>query len=212
MNQDYYEFLEAKSYQYLYRVAGKRFYEGENYQNTRTKLILFNGFRNQEIKELKTGNYMFMDPITKLVIRDIESYEIYLPNFKNSCYDNSDVDVSLSLFSASSYDSMRKLTKNPLDLIVIEELERLAMDENFIFEYDHEIVRKKTENSIRKESYEHGLQDGMEQGIRQGIEEGVEQNRIEIARNMLQKGIDIHTISECTSLTEEEIEKLENKS
>ena len=70
----------------------------------------------QVFKELKIGNYIFVDPITGLVIKDIESFEIYLPNFKNPWYDSSEVNVSLSLFSVSSYDSMRKITNNPLDL------------------------------------------------------------------------------------------------
>ena len=168
MNDNYYRFLDSKNYQYLYRIAGKRFKEGEKYQNTQTKLILLNDFRNPKMKELKTGNYMFMDPETNLVIEDIESYEIYLPNFKNPCYDNSEVEVSLSLFSAESYNNMRELTNNPLDLIIIEELEKLAMDEKFLFEYDHEIARKKTENSIRAEGYEDGLQEGIEQGMERG--------------------------------------------
>lgn len=203
MNNSYYQFLETKSYQYLYRVAGKRFIQGEKYESTKTKLILFNNFLNPEIKELKTGNYMFMDPVTSIVIEDIESFEIYLPNFKNSCYDSSEIDVSLSLFSASSYEEMRKLTENPKDIIVIEELERLAMDEEFIFEYDHEIDRKKTENSIRAEGYDDGLQDGIEQG---------EKNKqIEIAKTMLKKGIDNKTISECTGLLEKDIIGLTNE-
>lgn len=204
MNQDYYQFLEAKSYQYLYRVAGKRFYVGEDYESTQTKLILFNDFRNPKMKELKTGNYMFMDPETNLIIEDIESFEIYLPNFKNSCYDNNEVDVSLSLFSASSYDSMRELTNNPKDLIIIEELERLAMDEKFLFEYDHEIDRKKTENSIRKESYENGLQDGLEQG---------EKNKqVEIVKAMIEDGVSIDKVSSYVDLSVDEINKIINKS
>lgn len=215
MNKDYYDFLETKSYQYLFRTAGRRFLSGEDYENTQTKLILFNNFRNEKIKELKTGNYIFMDPLTGLVIEDIESYEIYLPNFKNSCYDSSEVDVSLSLFSAKSYDNMRELTSNPLDLLIIEELERLAMDESFLFEYDREIVRKKTENSIRKESYNNGVMDGMEKGIKQGMKQGVEQGeknkQIEIARNLLKTDLSLKQISKATTLSEKEIEEIANE-
>lgn len=118
---------------------------------------------NSNMREIKIGNYIFTDPVTNLIIEDIESFEIYLPNFKNSCYDNNEIDVSLSLFSANSYEKMKKLTNQKKDLMIIEELERVAVDEKFLFEYDQEIVRMKTENSIRSEGYEDGLQDGIEQ-------------------------------------------------
>lgn len=204
MNQDYYDFLEVKNYQYLYRIAGNRFETGENYKSKPTKLILFNQFKNKKDESSKTGNYMFMDPISKIVIDDIESYEIYLPNFKNICYDNNEVDISLSLFSADSYDNMRKLTNNPKDLKIIKKLEDLAMNEKFIYDYDHEAVMRKTENSIRLDGYNSGKRDGFEQGI----EKGTMQEKLEIAKSMLAKGISIEVISDCTKLSVEEIKSL----
>jgi len=204
MNQDYYEFLQVKNYGYLYRTAGNRFLSGEKYSNKQTKLILFNNFKNPKDLTNKTGNYMLMDPNSNLVIEDIESFEIYLPHFKKVCYDSNEVDVSLSLFSASSYSEMRKLTDNKKDLLVIEELEKMAMEEDWVFAYDHEIVRKKTENSIRFESYQKGLEDGKEEGK----EEGSKESKIEIAKSMLKKNMAINLISELTGLTKEEIKKL----
>ena len=204
MNQYYYEFLQIKNYSYLYRIARKRFETGEKYSSKQTKLILFNNFKNLKDPMNKTGNYIFMDPVTKLVIEDIESFEIYLPNFNKACYDNNEVDVSLSLFSATSYDSMRKLTKNPKDLEVIKELEKLAMDERFIYAYDAENERKMTENSIRSESYEKGLQEG----IKTGKEEGIQERNIEIAKSMLKDNMSIDTVSKYTGLSVNDIELL----
>lgn len=204
MNNDYYEFLQAKNYQYLFREAGSMYDVGEDYGDKKTRLILFNNFKNKKSPEIKTGNFIFEDPLNHITIDDIESYEIYLPNFKKICYDSDEVDVSLSLFSATSFDEMRELTQNPKDIEVIKELERLAMDEEFKIHYDQEAVRKKTENSIRKESYEKGLV----QGIEQGIEKGMEQKNVEIVKNMLKKNIDIKTISECTGLPVEDINNL----
>ena len=209
MNKEYYEFIDSKNYQYLYREAGSLYDTGEDYQDRKTKLISFNNYRNKKIPSLKMGSYVFIDPKTKLRIEDIESYEIYLPNYKKVCYDSSELEVSLSLFSADSFDKMRKLTNNPRDIKIIEELERLAMDEEFKLHYNAEAVKRKTENSIKKESYRHGLEDG----ITQGIEEGSKQKEIEIATNLLKLGnISIDDISKTTGLTVEEIEKLsENK-
>ena len=108
------------------------------------------------------------------------------------CYDNSEINVSLSLFSATSYDEMRRLTSNPKDLEIIEELEKMAMEEKWVYAYDHEIVRKKTENSIRSESYE----------------KGEKNKQIEIAKLMLKDDIPLESISKYTGLSIDEINKL----
>ena len=47
-----------------------------------------------------------------------------------------------------------------------------------------------------------------ETGREEGREEGSKQKSFDIARRMLQKGIDIETISELTGLTEKEISEL----
>ena len=64
----------------------------------------------------------------------------------------------------------------------------------------------------RKEGKEEGLKEGhkegKEEGIKEGREEGAKQNSCDIAKRMLEKGIDIETISELTGLTEKEISKL----
>ena len=47
-----------------------------------------------------------------------------------------------------------------------------------------------------------------ETGREEGREEGAKQNSCDIAKRMLEKGIDIETISELTGLTEKEISEL----
>ena len=48
MNNNYYKFLTNKNYQYLYRVAGTRFEQGEDYSDKPSKLILFNNYVNRK--------------------------------------------------------------------------------------------------------------------------------------------------------------------
>lgn len=204
MNKEYYDFLESKNYQYLYREAGSIYDTGERYGNKLTKLILFNNFKNKKSPEIKNGNYIFEDPINKIVIDDIESFEIYLPNYKKLCYDSSEIEVSLSLFTATSFEEMRKLTRNSKDIKIIEELERLAMDNEFKINYDQEAVKRKTENSIREESYSKGI----ERGIKQGIEQGIKDSKIEIARMMISDNKPIDEIIKYTGFTINEINNL----
>jgi predicted transposase YdaD len=56
-----------------------------------------------------------------------------------------------------------------------------------------------------------GLKQGLEQGIKQGLEEGKKQGelktKIETAKKLLKKGIDIEIISEATGLSKKELKK-----
>ena len=55
---------------------------------------------------------------------------------------------------------------------------------------------------------EYARETGREEGREEGRAEGVKQNSFDIAKRMLEKGIDIETISELTGLTEKEISVL----
>ena len=59
-----------------------------------------------------------------------------------------------------------------------------------------------------KEGHKKGHKEGKEEGLKEGRAEGVKQNSFDIAKRMLEKGIDIETISELTGLTEKEISEL----
>ena len=76
------------------------------------------------------------------------------------------------------------------------------MEEEWVYAYDQDIVRKKTENSIKKESYEHGIEEGMELGSKE--------KQIEIAKNLMNLNLSINDIIKATGLTKEEIIKLKN--
>ena len=221
INNNYYNFLNNKNYQYLYRVSGSRYDRGEIYDNKETKLILINNYRHKRLPELKIAQYVFNEIRTKDRIRDIESYEIYLPNYKYVSYDSDEEDISLSLFSCKNYEEMRKKTNNPEDIKIIEELEKLAMNEYFIFDYDHEKVRKKTENSIRAEltaeiteeltaKAQKSMERAMQKGMQRGRKEGQKEEKVGIAKKMIALSMKIEDISKVTGFTIEEIKLLEN--
>ena len=55
---------------------------------------------------------------------------------------------------------------------------------------------------------ETGREEGHKVGKEEGRAEGAKKNSFDIAKRMLEKGIDIETISELTCLTEKEISEL----
>ena len=76
-------------------------------------------------------------------------------------------------------------------------------EEEMLLYYDKE----KNDEAIRRGD----ISLARKEGIKQGIIEGVNRRNIEIARNMLNKNLDIDMISEVTGLTKEEIEKLDDR-
>lgn len=223
------ESQSLKGRYYLYRIAGSRFNSGEMYKNTNTKLIMFNNYRNSAFKNLNLANYRLNDRDNNLELEDIEIYEIYLPNYHKMCYDKCDeIEKRLWLFNCNSYEEMRKNKLSEEDKAIIDELERLSMDSDFIHNYDHDKVdemlnrtileneTRKAREEARKEGLEEGRQEGIkegieegrQEGIREGIEEGSQNKTISIAKNLLNLNISIEDISKSTGLSLEEIEHL----
>lgn len=188
----------VKNYQYLYRTQSRRFMVGEEYTDKRTILILLNHFKNRENPNLTDAHFTFNDSENNLFIKDIESYEIYLPNYKKTCYDNyNEIGRRLVLFNANSFEEMESITNDPSDLKIIKELRNLSMDEIFLTEYEKEKMQEKLVNSAYSQ--------GMKEGVEQGIEQGNKESKIEIAKKMLEKGMNDEDIFEITGLRREEI-------
>ena len=61
----------------------------------------------------------------------------------------------------------------------------------------------------KEEGLKEGHKEGKEEGIKEGREEGAKQKSFDIAKRMLEKGIETETISELTGLTEKEISELD---
>ena len=76
-------------------------------------------------------------------------------------------------------------------------------------EEGHKVGKEEGLKEGRKEGKEKGRKEGKEEGIKEGREEGAKQKSFDIAKRMLEKGIDIETISELTGLTEKEISELD---
>ncbi|OJW50209.1 MAG: hypothetical protein BGO67_02465 [Alphaproteobacteria bacterium 41-28] len=61
---------------------------------------------------------------------------------------------------------------------------------------------------LKPEVFKRGIEKGIEEGIEKGIKKGRRQERIEMIKAMLLKGIDLETVTEVTTLSKAEIQKL----
>ena len=53
-----------------------------------------------------------------------------------------------------------------------------------------------------------GMEKGMKQGMEKGMKQGMEQRSLEIARKMLEKGMDAASVMEITGLSAEQMQQL----
>jgi predicted transposase/invertase (TIGR01784 family) len=93
---------------------------------------------------------------------------------------------------------MYKVVYNEDSLYIIQELERLGMNDKFRDEYDVELVNRTLMESLKDKGYNVGFNDGNLQGKK------------EIARNLLRENIDINIISKTTGLSVDKILDLKN--
>ena len=71
-----------------------------------------------------------------------------------------------------------------------------------------EMERESELEFAKEEGREKGREEGIEKGIEQGIEQGIEKAKLEVARNMKNRGIRIGDIMLCTGLSEKQVNAL----
>jgi DNA repair protein RadC len=69
----------------------------------------------------------------------------------------------------------------------------------------------KSEQKKSKKKIQESLKKGKEEGIKEGLKEGIKQEKIEIAKSMLSKGLDITLIQQVTNLSKHAIDELANE-
>ena len=91
-----------------------------------------------------------------------------------------------------------------------EEVIKANNDEFVVDWISREEEQKQYEEVMYEKGLNQGKQQGLSEGIAQGKQQGIEQNKIEVAKEMLELNMDLETISRVTKLAKEEIESLRN--
>jgi len=68
-------------------------------------------------------------------------------------------------------------------------------------------IEANTLKKIEAKGFEQGLEKGREEGLEKGIEKGIEKGKLEVARSMKSKGMDLDVISSITGLSVETLTK-----
>ena len=203
MNQFPSEEIKYKDRLYVYSLLAKSLNSGEDIKKKKVIQINFNKEKHPYVSK---GSFYLMDKVTNREIKDFEIYEVYLENYKGIRYNGDNKEEAyLSLFTATSYEELREIAGDDKEALkIVDELERLGIDDKFGVVYDNEMMQKKMINTARNWGYDDGKADGKAEGL----EEGAKAKEIEIAKNLLKDGIPIEVVSKNTGLSEEELENL----
>ena len=95
----------------------------------------------------------------------------------------------------------------------VEDLEVSGFTDAELRAYDKFWDLVSVERTLLDDRYQKGMEEGMEKGMAKGMKQGMakgeevgkSQRSVEIAKNMLAKGMDEATIQEITGLTEDQI-------
>ena len=136
----------------------------------------------------------------------MESYDIYLSNFKGIKYNGKNELATLcSILTSESMEELKEIVGNYKEgLILMSELEKLKLNDEFNAYYDYEAVIRKEKNS----EYASGRDDGLAEGKSLGISEGANKEKLAIAKIMLQGKESLDKIMKYTGLSKKELTML----
>ena len=199
MNQFPSEVTKFKNRLYVYTLLAKSLNSGED---AKKKYIIQINFNKEKHPYVSKASYSVMDLDTHKEIKDFKIHEVYLENYKGIRYngDNKE-EMYLSLFTATSYEELREIAGNEKEALkIVDELEKLGIDDELGAVYDNEQMQKRLLNTARNWGYDDGKAEG--------LEEGKKEEKISIAKNLLKDGMSIESVSKNTGLSIEELQKL----
>ena len=82
------------------------------------------------------------------------------------------------------------------------------IDERIRIQENYDMTLETAIDEAREEGLVQGLERGLEQGLEKGLEQGRNEERLQLIRKMVSRGMTPDRISEMTGLSLEEIETL----
>ena len=200
-NKDY---LHTRSTAYICNIYQSNASVGDTY-NEDTDIIQVNltwglGRNNDEMKI-----YKIMNEKGELYVKNFIIYEINMDYYDKIWYSKNEDEIKKNQYMIMLDLDKKELENMPKDDIVDKYITNVTIvNDNPEFQkyMSEEEDKKKIQNSLLSEARENGINDG--------ISKGASQEKVNIAKNMLNKSISIEDISDITGLSVEEIENIKN--
>lgn len=195
VNTNYNNYLHVRNFTYFSSLYSKKVLRGEEY-DYRTKFLHI---------DFTYGLGNSKDECIKYYIQS-DDKERYLDNIEI-------IEFNMDKIMGYWYNQDKEKVNEYKHLIMLDlktsDLKRLSKGDDFIMEFEEKITALNEDETFQSlMTYEQDQKFILNTEKRISFEEGAEQKKKEIAKSMLEKDMDIETISEITNLTIEEIEKL----
>ena len=106
------------------------------------------------------------------------------------------------MLTTTSKEEMKEIVGNYKEgAIIMSELEKLSLNDEFNIYYDHEAIYKKDLNEKYDEGRESGLVEGRKSGLAEGEVNGSNKEKLAIAKLMLQGKESLEKIVKYTGLS-----------
>ena len=211
--------MDKRTLFYWSRIYNRGIIKGEDYSNL-NKVITINilDFNYIDLENYHTTFTLRENDNTEYKLTDVlELHFIEMPKFKKIENKNLQEDKlqrwMMFLRNDISQEELEVLINMDKDIKKAEEkLEYLSSDpvtQELYFERERALHEKANLiNTGIRQGIQQGIKQGIKQGIQQGIQQGINQEKIEMAKKLLQNNFSVQMIVELTELTEEEINKI----
>lgn len=189
-------YVHPRNMSYLCDVYSHSVLVGKDYDEDKMfiQINLSYGLKDNKLQRI----YKITDEDKHTYVKNFIIYEINMDMYKKIWYDKDKEKIEdnkyIIMLDLEKEDLLKLSNKDKVVSKYMADLEKVNEDYEFREYMSVEEDNRKIMNSLKKEY----------------IKEGLEQGKIEIAKSMLNKGIALKIISECTGLTIEEIERLNN--
>ena len=157
--------------------------------------------------------YKVRDEENKEYIRNLTIYEINMEKYKELLYNEDEEGIEKNKYLIMldmDLEELKKLKKDKVVLDYMEKIERLNQNPMFINWITKEKDEEMIKNTQLRRAKEDGISQGISQGITQGIHQGMDAGKKEVAKSMLEDGMDVEKVSKLTGLSIDMILQIKN--
>ena len=201
-----------RSLYYWSKLYSEQLNEGEDYSILkRTICINILNFKYLKTRKFHSG-YRLKEIYSNEELSDVaEIHFIEIPKLEEGS-DEKDMLVAWIEFLKDPESEKVRSLEMSIDEIrqAKDELIRMSNDDTQRELYEMRAKTLKDKISALNEAGRKGMQKGMQKGIKEGMQKGEKKKALEIAKSMIDMGLDKKTISKTTGLDLSEIEKLIN--
>ena len=203
------DYVKPRNTAYICNMYQSHTLVGELYDE-KTDIVLVNLTWGLGSENDKMTKYMIMSEDGKQYVKNFIIYEINMDYFDKLWYSKNEEEIKKNMYLIMlnlDKKELEAMPKDKRDKIVDKYITNVTIvNDNPEFQkyMSEEEDKRKIQNSLISEAKNEGYTSGVNDGISQGISE----EKVNIAKNMLNKNISIEDISDITDLSIEEIKNI----